>query len=83
MLDRRHVSWALIAASALLAAPAARAAVRLSSLFSDHAVLQQKTPVPVWGWADAEEKVTVSIAGQEKSAVAGPVRRGCGSMLMA
>ena len=44
--------------------------VRLPSLFSDHMVLQRDAAVPVWGWADPGEQVTVSIAGQTKNAVA-------------
>ncbi|MFZ5829150.1 MAG: sialate O-acetylesterase [Planctomycetota bacterium] len=48
----------------------AQAEVRLPSIFSDHMVLQQDMPVPVWGWADPGEKVTVEIAGQQKSATA-------------
>jgi sialate O-acetylesterase len=50
---------------------AVRADVRLAPLFCDHAVLQQGVAVPVWGWADAGEAVTVSIAGQSKAAKAG------------
>ncbi|MHC4399866.1 MAG: sialate O-acetylesterase, partial [Planctomycetota bacterium] len=50
---------------------AARADVRLPAVFSDHAVLQCDAPVPVWGWADGGEKVTVSIAGQSKQTTAG------------
>ena len=46
----------------------ASADVRLPAIFSDHAVLLSDAPVPVWGWADAGEKVEVSIAGQTKSA---------------
>ena len=46
----------------------ARADVRLPAIFSDHAVLLSDAAVPVWGWADAGEKVEVSIAGQTKSA---------------
>lgn len=46
-----------------------RADVRLTPLFQDHAVLQHGKPVPVWGWADAGENVTVSFAGQEQRAV--------------
>lgn len=42
----------------------ARGEVKLASIFSDHMVLQRDMPVPVWGTADAGEKVTVSIAGQ-------------------
>jgi len=43
------------------------AAVRLPSLFSDHMVLQRDAAVPVWGWADPGEEVTVHIAGQKQS----------------
>src|SRR6267142_159440 len=42
----------------------ARADVKLPAMFTDHAVLQRDMPVPVWGWADPGEEVTVSIAGQ-------------------
>ena len=44
---------------------------RLASALSDHMVLQREKPVAVWGWADAGETVTVSFAGQSKSATAG------------
>jgi sialate O-acetylesterase len=46
----------------------ASADVRLPAIFSDHAVLLSGAEVPVWGWADAGEKVEVSFAGQTKSA---------------
>ena len=35
----------------------ARAAVKPNPLFSDNAVLQQETPIPVWGVAKEGEKV--------------------------
>jgi len=55
----------------LAAAPVALLAdVKPAPLFTDHAVLQRDKPVPVWGTADAGEKVTVSFAGQTKSATA-------------
>jgi sialate O-acetylesterase len=41
-----------------------------SPLFSDHMVLQSGMSVPVWGKAEAGEKVTVAIQGQTKSAAA-------------
>jgi len=56
---------------ALIQPHRASADVRLPAIFSDHAVLQSGMPVPVWGWADADEKVEVSIAGQTKSATPG------------
>ncbi len=49
----------------------ARAEVRLPAIFSDHAVLLSGAAVPVWGWADAGEKVEVFFAGQTKSATPG------------
>lgn len=45
--------------------------VKLPALFSDHMVLQRDMSVPVWGWADAGETVTVTIAGQSKSTKTG------------
>jgi sialate O-acetylesterase len=46
------------------------AAVKMPTLFTDHMVLQRGKPVPVWGWANAGEKVTVTFDGQTKSTVA-------------
>ena len=37
----------------------------LSHLFTDHAVLQQQTQVPVWGWGDPGKKVSVTWKGQD------------------
>jgi hypothetical protein len=47
-----------------------RAAVKLNGLFCEHMVLQAGQPVPVWGTAEAGEKVTVEFAGQSKTAEA-------------
>ncbi len=49
----------------------ARADVKLPAIFSDHAVLQREVAVPIWGWADPGEEVTVTIAGQAQSTKAG------------
>lgn len=43
-------------------------ALELNPLFTDHAVLQQELPVPVWGTAKSEQKVTVTFGEQEKTA---------------
>ncbi|MEI6234193.1 MAG: sialate O-acetylesterase [Planctomycetota bacterium] len=61
----------VIALAATSAAPQLFADVSLPSLFSDHMVLQQDVPVPVWGWAVADEEVSVTINGQTKSVKAG------------
>jgi sialate O-acetylesterase len=41
--------------------------LRLPALFSDNMVIQQKQPIPVWGWDTAHQKITVTIAGQKIS----------------
>lgn len=45
--------------------------VRLPHLFGNHMVLQRDMPVPIWGWADPEEDVTVKFRDQTKTAKAG------------
>ena len=57
--------------TAALSAFAAQAAVTLGTPFADGMVLQRGRNVPVWGWADAGEKVTVTFAGQTLAATAG------------
>ncbi len=54
----------------LLGLVSARGEVKLNGLFTDGAVLQQGTAVPVWGTARAGEKVTVVFQDQEVSTVA-------------
>lgn len=46
------------------------AELKLASVFTDHMVLQREQSVPVWGWADANEKVTVEFADQKKTVIA-------------
>jgi sialate O-acetylesterase len=45
--------------------------VSLPAMFSEHMVLQSGVPVPVWGWADPGEEVTVTIGQQTKTTKAG------------
>jgi sialate O-acetylesterase len=51
----------------MLANPAL-AKPRVASPFSDNMVLQRGKPVPVWGWAEPGEAITVTFAGQTKTA---------------
>jgi len=43
---------------------AVRGDARLPAIFSDNMVLQQGVRVPIWGWADEGEEVTVTFRGQ-------------------
>lgn len=47
-----------------------RAEVGTPAIFGDHMVLQRDLKLPVWGWADPGEKVTVSFAGKSAAATA-------------
>jgi sialate O-acetylesterase len=65
------VRWLAAMAAVALLGQAARADVRLPAIFGDHMVLQQKTEAPVWGWADADEEVTVSLGEAKATTKAG------------
>ncbi len=45
--------------------------VRLPAHFSEHVVLQRDKPLPVWGWADAGEQVSVTLGAQKSATTAG------------
>ena len=50
---------------------AAQADVKLPKIFGSHMVLQQKSQVSFWGWADPGEEVTVTLNGATATAKAG------------
>lgn len=58
--------WGLLLAGALVA----RADVTLPAFFSDHMVLQQGVPVPVWGRAAPGETITATLDGREQKTIA-------------
>lgn len=43
---------------------------KLAAPFADHMVLQREQRVPVWGWSEVGDEVTIQFAGQSKAAVA-------------
>ena len=45
--------------------------VRLPYVISENMVLQRDMELPIWGWADAGENITVTIADQTKNTMAG------------
>ena len=68
MLRRWSLFLALVLVSLLVFSPPLVADVRLPAMFTDNAVLQRDIRVPVWGWAQPGEQVTVKIAAQTKTA---------------
>jgi sialate O-acetylesterase len=68
-MKRSSTLLALAAACAVFSS--ARADVKLPAIFSDHMVFQQDVAVPLWGWANPGEQVSVSFAGQKKTVQTG------------
>jgi sialate O-acetylesterase len=61
----RRVRLACLAAAAIASACSFAAAdITLGSFFNDHMVLQRDHANPIWGTADANAEVTVSVDGQ-------------------
>ena len=54
----------LLCAISSIALSNIHADVSTPSIFGDHMVLQRNHANPVWGWADPDEKVVITIAGQ-------------------
>jgi sialate O-acetylesterase len=50
-------------------------AVRLPAVFADHMVIQRDRPVQVWGFAAAQENVTVAFRGVERTSTADALGR--------
>jgi sialate O-acetylesterase len=73
---RVSVCCTLVAAWATIAA----AAVKLPAVIGDNMVLQRGQPVPIWGWADKGEEVTVAVAGQSLAAKADD--KGCWKVIL-
>ncbi|MGB8353717.1 MAG: sialate O-acetylesterase [Chthoniobacteraceae bacterium] len=46
--------------------------VKLPSIFGDHMVLQQEMKIPVWGTAEAGEKISVTVGDHNASTTTGP-----------
>ncbi len=67
----KRTNWIIAAACVFCLTGVAAAELRMPSIFGANMVLQRDKPARVWGWADADENVTVTFAGQTKTAKAG------------
>ncbi|MDP6035865.1 MAG: sialate O-acetylesterase, partial [Verrucomicrobiota bacterium] len=56
----------LVFLALLSSAFATLADVTLPRILGSGLVLQRDLPVPIWGWANADEKISVTFAGQTK-----------------
>ena len=60
-MKRNSVALAGLLAILLITPCSAAGSLRLPAIISDHAVLQAGKPIAIWGWADAQAKVTVTF----------------------
>jgi sialate O-acetylesterase len=65
-------SCSLVVSLLILASsvPEIRADVTLPKVIGDHMVLERDRPLPIWGWADPGEEVTVKLDGAAAAAKA-------------
>lgn len=64
-----QIKISLIVSLIILSVSALRAEVKLPDVIGSSMVLQQKQTIPVWGWAEAGEAVTVTFGQQKKTVV--------------
>jgi sialate O-acetylesterase len=67
-----HLNCFAAAALALVSSQSLFAEVKLPAIIGDNMVLQRGVEVPLWGWADANEKVTAKLGDKSSDATAGP-----------
>jgi sialate O-acetylesterase len=59
---KKVLFWCLVSLSLVVSSiPLARADVKLPKAIGSHMVLQRDRPLPIWGWADPGEEVTVKL----------------------
>jgi sialate O-acetylesterase len=63
-----YVLGTLLSIGAIVSA--ARADIRLPAVVGDHMVLQRDLPLPIWGWADPGEEVSVTFGDAKATAKA-------------
>lgn len=61
----------LIAVLSLCSPLAEARPLKLHAIFSDHMVIQRDKPIRVWGWADAGDRVSVTLGEEKAEATAG------------
>lgn len=67
---KRFRMWVCLIAVGLVGPSPAYADVKLPAVIDSHMVLQRDRPLPIWGWADPGEEVTVTLDAQKATAKA-------------
>lgn len=69
MLKLTLPSAKLLVFLTIFLSPQAKADPRLPYLFADHMVLQQNMNIAVWGWADPEEHIAVTLESNTRETI--------------
>ena len=69
-MSRIFMVCCLVVTLLALSVSGAGALIKLPAVIGDNMVLQQGRPMPVWGWADPGERITVEFNGQRIANVA-------------
>lgn len=64
-MDSPRMHRIILTLACLFCVSALRADVRLPGFFGDHMVLQRGKPIPIWGWADPGEYVSLKLGDGE------------------
>ena len=64
------MQFLLLLAAMTVCCPQAEADIHVAGIFGDNMVLQREMELPVWGWAQRGEKVTVELLGMTRSTTA-------------
>ena len=70
MKNKFHIHLASFIAAFAFCPAIAMADIKLPSVIGNHMVLQQGEPVPIWGYAEPGEEISVSFGGSNVSAKA-------------
>lgn len=68
-MNRIRHTWMVIAV-VVFSAVAVMGDLKVPNIIGPNMVLQRDQKLPIWGWADGGEKITVTFAGQKKTIIA-------------
>ncbi len=69
MKQHSRLSFVCLAMLVAMSVSVTQAEVKLPAVFSDNMVLQRTIEVPVWGWADAGEKVVYDFRNNDPDGI--------------
>ena len=66
-MNKVHIQFLFVLAAVLILKTQLQSEVKLPAIIGDNMVLQAKKPLPIWGWANPGEEVTVKFGKDKKT----------------